>query len=141
VKYLAVIVMTATVFPAYGIARMVVGRPAALFAAAAAAAIPAFAYSSMIVEEPLAYPYSTLCLYLILRVLVRPTRLSIGAALVASAIAPLIRGELRGNPGRLRAVACSSSRGPRRGSRDCADPGRRGTGSGSASSSSAPLCS
>jgi drug/metabolite transporter (DMT)-like permease len=94
VKYLAVIVMTATVFPAYGIARMVVGRPAALFAAAAAAAIPAFAYSSMIVEEPLAYPYSTLCLYLILRVLVRPTRWSIGAALVASAIAPLIRGEL-----------------------------------------------
>jgi hypothetical protein len=94
VKYLAVIVMTATVFPAYWIARMVVGRPAALFAAAAAAAIPAFAYSSMIVEEPLAYPYSTLCLFLILRALVRPTRWSIGAALVASAVAPLVRGEL-----------------------------------------------
>src|SRR5919197_5476693 len=94
VKYLAVIVMTLTVFPAYGIARLVVGRQAALFAAAASAAIPALAYSSMLVEEPLAYSYSTLCLFLILRTLVAPTPWWLGGALVASAIAPFVRGEL-----------------------------------------------
>ncbi len=67
VKYLTVIVMTATVFPAYGIARLFVGRRPALFVAAASAAIPAVAYSSMIVEEPFAYFWSTLALFLILR--------------------------------------------------------------------------
>jgi hypothetical protein len=94
VKYLAVIIMTLTVFPAYGIARLVVGRRPALFVAAASAAIPALAYSSMIVEEPLAYSYSTFCLFLILRTLVAPSRWWLGGALVASAIAPLVRGEL-----------------------------------------------
>jgi hypothetical protein len=94
VKYLGVIVMTLTVFPAYALARLIVGRTAALFVAAASAVIPAMAYSAMIVEEPLAYPYSTLCLFLILRVLIAPTRWWIGAAALASAIAPLVRGEL-----------------------------------------------
>jgi hypothetical protein len=94
VKYLGVFVMTLTVFPAYGLARQFVGRRPALFVAAASAAIPALAYSSMIVEEPLAYPYSTLCLFLILRVLIAPSRWWIGAAVLASAIAPLVRGEL-----------------------------------------------
>src|SRR5207249_10485796 len=41
VKYLTVIVMTATAFPAYGLARLFVGRRPALFVAAASAAIPA----------------------------------------------------------------------------------------------------
>ncbi len=94
VKYIGVIVMTLTAFPAYGMARMVVGRNAALFVAAASAAIPALAYSSMIVEEPLAYPYSTLCLFLILKLLVAPSRWWLGGTLVACAIAPLVRGEL-----------------------------------------------
>jgi hypothetical protein len=94
VKYLAAIVMTLTVFPAYGIARMFVSRRPALFVALASAAIPALAYSSMMVEEPLAYPYSTLCLFLILRVLVHPTAWSVAAAAVASMIAPFVRGEL-----------------------------------------------
>src|ERR671935_285853 len=93
-KYLSVIVMTLTVFPAYALARLVVGRNAALFVAAASAAIPALAYSSMIVEEPLAYPYSTLCLFLILRALVAPSRWWVAGAVVASAFAPLVRGEL-----------------------------------------------
>jgi hypothetical protein len=94
VKYLAAIVMTLTVFPAYGIARVFVTRRPALFVALASAAIPALAYSSMMVEEPLAYPYSTLCLFLILRVLVRPTAWSVAAAAAASVIAPFVRGEL-----------------------------------------------
>ena len=94
VKYLAVIVMTLTAFPAYGIARMIVGRRASLFVAAASAAIPAVAYSAMIVEEPLAYPYSTLCLFLILRTLITPSRRWIAGAALASIVAPFVRGEL-----------------------------------------------
>jgi hypothetical protein len=94
VKYLGVFVMTLTVFPAYGLARQLVGPRPALFVAAASAAIPALAYSSMIVEEPLAYPYSTLCLFLILRVLIAPSRWWIAGAVLASVVAPLVRGEL-----------------------------------------------
>ncbi|MGZ4424572.1 MAG: hypothetical protein ACXVZK_07835, partial [Gaiellaceae bacterium] len=94
VKYVTVIVMTATVFPAYGIARLVVGRRPALFVAAASAAIPAVAYSSMIVEEPFAYFWSTLSLFLILRALLTPSRWWVGGAVLASLIAPFVRGEL-----------------------------------------------
>jgi hypothetical protein len=94
VKYMTVLVMTASVFPAYGMARLFVGRNASLFVAAASGAIPAFAYSSLIVQEPVAYAYSTFTLYLILRALIRPSRWWIGGAIVASAIAPLVRGEL-----------------------------------------------
>jgi hypothetical protein len=94
IKYMSTVVMTATVFPAYGIARMVVGRWPALFAATASVSIPALAYSSILVEEPLAYFYSTLCFYLVLRALIRPTRLSVAGAVVASAVAPVVRGEL-----------------------------------------------
>jgi hypothetical protein len=94
VKYIAVFVMTATAFPAYKLARLVVGRRPALFVAAAAAAIPSLAYSSMIVEEPLAYPYSTLCLWLILRTLIQPSRWWIVGAAAASLVAPFVRGEL-----------------------------------------------
>src|SRR5436305_14057759 len=86
IKFLGVVVMTATVFPAYGIARMVVGRWPALFAAIALASIPALAYSSILVEEPLAYFYSTLCLFLVMRALLRPARLWTGLALVAGAL-------------------------------------------------------
>jgi uncharacterized membrane protein len=94
VKYVSVFVMTLTVFPAYALARQLVGPRPALFVAVASAAIPAMAYSSMIVEEPLAYPYATFCLYLILRVLVAPTRWWLGGTVVACAVAPLVRGEL-----------------------------------------------
>jgi len=94
VKYLTVIVMTATAFPAYGLARLFVSRRPALFVAAASAAIPAVAYSSMIVEEPFAYFWSTLALFLILRALITPSRWWIGGAVVASLLAPLVRGEL-----------------------------------------------
>ena len=51
--------MTATVFPAYGLARMVVPKWYALAAAGASVAVPALAYSPILVEEPLAYPVST----------------------------------------------------------------------------------
>ena len=94
VKYLGVLVMTAATFPAYGIARLIVSRRPALFVAAASAAIPALAYSAMIVEEPLAYPYSTLALFLILRALITPSRWWIGGAALACLLGPFVRGEL-----------------------------------------------
>jgi hypothetical protein len=94
VKYMAVMIMMLTAFPAYALARLIVGRYAALFVAAASCVIPALAYSSMIVEEPLAYPYSTLCLFLILRTLVRPSRWWIAGTIAAAIVAPFVRGEL-----------------------------------------------
>jgi hypothetical protein len=94
VKYLNVLAMTATAFPAYKIARFLVGRRAALFAATGAVLIPALAYSSLILQESLAYPYSTLCLYLIMGALIHRTRWWIGGAAAASLVAPAVRGEL-----------------------------------------------
>jgi len=61
------------VFPAYGLARLVVARWYALAAAGAATAVPALAYSSILVEEPLAYPLATLALWLIARTLALPS--------------------------------------------------------------------
>ena len=94
IKTLGVLVMTAVVFPAYGLARMVVSRPWALFAAIGAAAAPALSYAPFLVEEPLAYPVSTLALWLISRALVSPTRGSIGLAALACAAGFLARTQL-----------------------------------------------
>jgi hypothetical protein len=94
VKYVDVLVMAAVVFPTYLLARMVVGKVAALFAAAGAGAIPALAYSSYIVEEPLAYPYAMFCVFLIAKALLGRDRRWIAGAIVASLVAPVVRGEL-----------------------------------------------
>ncbi len=94
VRYLGVIAMTLSAFPAYAIARLLVGKWASLFVAAGTAAIPALAYSSMIVEEPLAYTYSTCVLYLILRALVSRSRWWIAGAVLGCLIAPAVRDEL-----------------------------------------------
>ena len=86
IKYLDVFVMTSVLFPTYFLARLVVRRGWALFAAAGAAAIPSLAYSSWIVEETLAYPYAALCFFLIAKAFVEKRRGWIAAALVASAV-------------------------------------------------------
>jgi hypothetical protein len=122
VKYLDVLLMTSVVFPAYFLARLVVRRPWALFAAAGAGAIPSLAYSSYIVEETVAYPYAALCLFLIAKALIGGVRWPFSrwawAAIVASLLAPLVRGELVVMPiafgFALLAVAWSSSWGRRR---------------------------
>jgi hypothetical protein len=94
IKYFDVLVMAAVVFPTYFLARMIVGKTAALFAAAGAGAIPSLAYSSYLVEEPLAYPYAALCFFVIAKAFVTRSRLWIAGAIVASAFAPLVRTEL-----------------------------------------------
>ena len=94
VKYLDVFVMTSVMFPTYFLARMIMRKPWALFAAAGAAVIPSLAYSSWIVEEVLAYPYTALCFFLIAKALVVRSRGWIIAAVLGSLIAPAVRSEL-----------------------------------------------
>jgi hypothetical protein len=94
VKYAGVVVMTSAMFPAYFLARMIVSRPWALFAAVAAAAVPALAYAPFLVEEPAAYPWSTLCLFLIAKALATRNRAWILGATAAVVVAPFVRGEL-----------------------------------------------
>ena len=93
-KLILVLAMTATVFPAYGLARMVVPKWYALGAASASVAVPALAYSPILVEEPLAYPVSTLALWLIARSLERPARGRVAAAFGISVVAVLTRTQL-----------------------------------------------
>jgi hypothetical protein len=93
-KTLGVLVMTGAVFPAYLLARMVISKPWALFAALAAGAIPGLVYAPFLMEEPLAYPYATLVLWLIARALADPRRGTVLAAVAASLVAPLVRGQL-----------------------------------------------
>jgi hypothetical protein len=94
IKYAGVVVMTSAMFPAFFLARMIVSRPWALFAAVGAVATPALAYAPFLVEEPAAYPWATLCLFLIVKALAtRSLRWVIGAA-AATIVAPLVRGQL-----------------------------------------------
>ena len=94
VKFIGVLVMSASVFPAYGLARMLVSRWPALFAATGTIAIPAFMYAPLLLEEPYAYFVSTLALYLIAKALVTRRRGAIAAAAAVTAIAPLVRVQL-----------------------------------------------
>lgn len=93
-KYLNVVAMSAAAFPAYGLARLVVGRWPALFAAAGTVAIPGFMYSSLLLEEPLAYTVSTTALYLIAKGLATGSPRWLGAAVLAALAAPLARTQL-----------------------------------------------
>jgi hypothetical protein len=93
-KYIGVFAMTAVVFPVYGLARMLVSPRPALFAAAGAASIPAFMYSALLIEEPLAYPYAALCFFLAVRALAAPSLGRVLAAVVAAVLAPLVRTQL-----------------------------------------------
>ncbi len=73
-KYLNAAAAAATLFPAYGLARLFVPRVAAYVVAIATAATPAVAYAGMLIPEPLAYLWSTLVVFLVARALVRPAR-------------------------------------------------------------------
>jgi hypothetical protein len=105
IKYVDVLIMAAVVFPTYLLARMIVGKTAALFAAAGAGAIPALAYSSYLVEEPIAYPYAALCFFVIAKAFVTRSRRWIAATIIVSAFAPIVRTELVMIPAALVLVA------------------------------------
>jgi hypothetical protein len=93
-KLIGVLAMTAAIFPTYALARMLVRPAAALFAATAAVAIPAFMYSSLLIQEPFAYTISILALWLGVRALARPTIGSVALAVGAALLAPFVRGQL-----------------------------------------------
>src|SRR3990172_3866774 len=93
-KVVLVLAMTATLFPADALARLVVSPWYALAAATGATIVPALAYSPILVEEPLAYPLGTLALWLIARVLVEPGWGRVALALVASGAAAWTRTRL-----------------------------------------------
>jgi hypothetical protein len=94
IKFLGVALMTAAIFPAYFLARLVVSRPYAIFAAVGAVVAPALSYSPFLVEEPLAYPAATLALLLIARAALKPTPLSIGLALASCYLGFQVRTQL-----------------------------------------------
>ncbi len=94
IKYTGVVVMTSAIFPVYFLARMLVARPWALFAAVGAVAMPSLAYAPFLVEEPAAYPWAALTVFLIVKALAaRSPRWIVGAA-AATIVAPFVRGEL-----------------------------------------------
>lgn len=93
-KFIGVLVMTATLFPAYALARTVVSKWWALGAAVAAAAIPALSYAPFLVEEPLAYPVATTALFLIARAVARPTFTTVGVAFVVCVAGYFVRAQL-----------------------------------------------
>jgi hypothetical protein len=93
-KLVLVLAMTATIFPAYGLARMVVPKWYALAAATAAVAVPALAYGPILVEEPLAYPVATFALWLIARCIERLTWGRLAAAFAICVVGALTRGQL-----------------------------------------------
>ena len=93
-KLIGALVMTAAIFPAYGLARFVVSRPWAIAAAIGAVAAPPLAYAPYLLEEPLAYPYSTTALWAITAAIARPTRGGLALAGALCLVAPFVRGEL-----------------------------------------------
>jgi hypothetical protein len=94
IKLVGVALMTATIFPAYGLARLAVSRPFALFAAILTVAAPALVYAPFLVSEPAAYPASALALLLIARWVMRPTWLRFGLAVGGCALGLAVRTQL-----------------------------------------------
>jgi hypothetical protein len=93
-KYINAIVMTASLFPGYALARLFVPRLPAIACGVATAAIPAVAYVGLLIPEPFAYFWATLTLWLVARGLMRPGRRTVAAAVVGVAIGPAVRSEL-----------------------------------------------
>jgi hypothetical protein len=93
-KLIGVLVMCSVVVPAYLLARLFAGRLPATVAAVASLAIPGMSYSSLIMQESVAYPYSTLVLYVLASGLVANSRRRLAVALVLGLVGPLIRPEL-----------------------------------------------
>ena len=114
IKYVNAALMTASLFPAYALARLFVTRWAAIVCGIATATIPAVVYTGLIIPEPFAYLWSTLAIWLVARALVAPTRRAIMLAAAAVVIAPLVRSQLSVLvAGALIATAISAATSPR----------------------------
>jgi hypothetical protein len=93
-KLIGVLVMSTAIFPAYALAREVVSRGWALVAAIIAVAAPPLSYSPYLLDEPLAYPFSTAALWAIVAAVARPSWPRMGLAAALCLVAPLVRGQL-----------------------------------------------
>ncbi|MEX0674553.1 MAG: hypothetical protein WD067_07250 [Gaiellaceae bacterium] len=93
-KYLGAFVMASALFPAYGLARLLVSRGPALFAGVATAAIPMLGYSRLIVLEVLAYPFAALAFYVMAKALSTWSRYWLAATLLVLLVAPHVRTQL-----------------------------------------------
>ena len=94
IKYFQALVMTLTIFPAYAIARRVVSKPWAVFAAVGTIAAPALSYSPILVEEPFAYPIAVTALWLIILAVEKPTVRTVAIATGGCIVGVLTRGQL-----------------------------------------------
>lgn len=94
IKTVQAFVMAGAVFPAYLLARRLLSPGWAYFAAVAAIAGPALSYSPILVEEPWAYPASTLALWLVVRAVDRPGLWPLALAFGSCLFAVLIRSQL-----------------------------------------------
>ena len=93
IKLLGVFVMTAVIFPAYALARLLVPRPHALFAAVASASIPAMGYSRLLISEPFAYPYAALTFFLLVKGLATRRWPWLAAGVAAALLASFVRNQ------------------------------------------------
>lgn len=93
-KYLGIFVMASALFPAYGLARMLVPRGPALFAAVATVAVPVLAYSRLLVLEVLAYPFAALAFFVLAKALATWSRYWLAATILVLWVAPSVRSQL-----------------------------------------------
>ena len=93
-KLIGVLVMSAAIFPAYALARYVASRGWALAAAVITVAAPPLSYAPYLLDEPLAYPVATACLWAITAAVAQPSAARLALATVLCVVAPLVRGQL-----------------------------------------------
>lgn len=93
-KLIGALVMSLAIIPAYLLARLYTGRVPAFAAAVASVAIPGMFYSSLLMQEAVAYPYAALVLYVLARGIKSASRWWLVAAFVLGLLGPLIRPEL-----------------------------------------------
>ena len=94
VKTFNALVMTAAIFPTYGLARMMMPRSYALLAAVGAVVAPSFIYTAMVMQEPVAYLTVATSFYLAARAIAGPSRWNLLAAAAVSIVAPFVRDQL-----------------------------------------------
>jgi len=94
IKAFQAVVMSAAIFPAYGIARHVVPRPWAIVAATLTVTVPALAYAPTLKEEAFAYTASAVALYLVIRAAASPSAASIGLAVGGTILAAATKTQL-----------------------------------------------
>jgi hypothetical protein len=105
IKDLNAIVMALAAVPTYFLARMLVSRRAALVVALLSIAIPAMAYATAIVPEPLAYLWFALTALCAVRALSTPSARTIALAVVLAAAGVWVRPEFVDLPAALALAA------------------------------------